>query len=511
MAPRVLHLACAVALTGPAFVLRRAAPSSVEVPATYAEQFAGVLPDDFSWEDFLEASQRPVRPCVRVNSLRGGCRQRVQRLGALHGWRLGAAVPWGVGGFWVQQVNVPSLEEEEELPAAWAKMARKKVQGRAQKIPARPEASRPAAIGWGSDPAFVSGQVYVQEASSLLPVAALLDAFQEPPEGLRVLDMAAAPGGKTTALCAWLAGKGAVVANEPNVARCKALVENLLRTGSAPHAAVTQMDGRQCGKLWPGHFDAVLLDAPCSGESLTRRGEAEALAPKPQYVEGLSKLQRQLISSAFQALKVGGVLVYSTCTLNVKENEEVCSYLLDAFPGAVEREALDLPGTEKMRTSDGFLRCWPQICDTQGFFVARFRKTADVSGSAEAEPDTKRLERLSEREAAAVQRAFESAFGLKVHGDLQRSGGEVWLCPEALSGLRFSGPRRCGIRLALTRRQGLAYPAHHEWVMSFGHEVPEDGFGVAELSRDAAKDFCAGQDVEPLWTPAAAVAEEGEQ
>eukprot|EP00438_Fugacium_kawagutii_P018530 Skav213256 [mRNA] locus=scaffold1311:61726:67444:+ [translate_table: standard] len=107
------------------------------------------------------------------------------------------------------------------------------------------------------------------------------------------------------------------------------------------------MDGRQCGKCWPGYFDAVLLDAPCSGESLTRReGETAMLDHPAGYVEGLqgSKLQRQLIRSAFEALKVGGVLVYSTCTLNVMENEHVCSFLADAFPGAVEREVIHLPG-----------------------------------------------------------------------------------------------------------------------------------------------------------------------
>ncbi|CAK9000880.1 unnamed protein product [Durusdinium trenchii] len=209
-----------------------------------------------------------------------------------------------------------------------------------------------------------------------------MDAFGAPKKkDMRLLDMAAAPGGKTTALCAWLANSSAaVVANEPNVARCKVLVENLLRTGSMPKAAVTQMDGRQCGQCWPGYFDAVLLDAPCSGESLTRReGAMEMLQHPPGYVEGLSKLQRQLISSAFEALKVGGVLVYSTCTLNVQENEHVCDFLEQTFAGAVEREELHLPGTEEMRTPAGCLRCWPQMSDTQGFFVARFRKTAGLT------------------------------------------------------------------------------------------------------------------------------------
>lgn len=159
------------------------------------------------------------------------------------------------------------------------------------------------AIGWGRDAAFFFGQVYVQEASSLLPVAALIDALGEK-KGLRLLDMAAAPGGKATALCAWLGAQGqgqggAVVANEPNVARCKVLTENLLRSGSMPRAAVTQMDGRDCGGRWPNCFDAVLLDAPCSGESLTRKEGLQMLQHPPGYVEALQLNEKKMKRKTF--------------------------------------------------------------------------------------------------------------------------------------------------------------------------------------------------------------------
>ena len=128
----------------------------------------------------------------------------------------------------------------------------------------------------------------------MLPVRALLDAFPEGLGGKRVLDVAAAPGGKSTAL---LAEGACVVANEPNVARCKVLVENLLRCGAMPWAAVTQMEGQKCGALYPNVFDAVLLDAPCSGESLTRKEGLEMLQHPPGYVE-----QLQLSSDLFRKL-----------------------------------------------------------------------------------------------------------------------------------------------------------------------------------------------------------------
>ncbi|CAE7351946.1 rsmF [Symbiodinium natans] len=510
---RALPAACGIAIlaasvwcASPGFALPKA---QVEVPASFTAQFAGALPENFSWEAFREASQRPLRPCVRLNPLKGGDVRSVRCLGAANTWRLADPVPWAADGYWVQPLK-PSVfsvsdQKEEELPSAWAQLAAKKAPKKGSRrstvqasSTVRPSA--PSAVSWSKDAAALLGRVYVQEASSLLPVSALRDAVgATPPASFRVLDLSAAPGGKTTALAAWLApSSGAVVANEPNVDRCKALVENLLRTGSMPWAAVTQMDGRSCGKAWPEAFDAVLLDAPCSGESLTRRGEdlTAALDQSPAYIAKLSKLQRQLITSAFQALRVGGVLVYSTCTLNVQENEEVCRFLEESFPEAIERLPLDdLAGTESMQTVDGSLRCWPQLSDTQGFFVARFRKTAPQSSEA-APGDSKVLEPLSIREALAVKRAFLNAFGAcpGLEGSsLRRRNKEVWLIPEALQDLPFSGPRRVGIRMASTRRHDLSYPAHMEWVLSFGHHLPEDSLGVAEVSKASALAFCAGE------------------
>lgn len=292
-----------------------------------------------------------------------------------------------------------------------------------------------------------------------------------------------------------------------------------------PWSAVTQLDGRRCGGIWPESFDAVLLDAPCSGESLTRMGESvsERLDQSPGYIKQLASLQKQLAASALQALRVGGVMVYSTCTLNVQENEEVVESLLRTYGDAVERLPLDsLPGTEEMRTDNGDIRCWPQITDTQGFFVARLRKLKKVDGDKEGGDgrnkktgSSNRFEAVNRKEAQNIERSFLASFGAwpGVCGEgleLWRYSKDIWLCPEVLRDLDPKGLRRCGIRLADTGRH-RGYVAHFEWAVSFGHRLPENSLGVAMLDPEAAKEFCKGKDAEAQWSEASALADEGSQ
>jgi len=397
----------------------------------------------------------------------------------------------------------------------------------------------------------------------MLPVAALLDAFSEgPPPGIRVLDAAAAPGGKTTALAAWVAKVGGgVVANEPNSNRSKALADNLLRTGTMPWTAITQIDARHVGKWWPEEFDAILLDAPCTGESLSNKGVADCWDHPESVVAFMSNVQRNLAESCVRALKVGGVMVYSTCTFNPRENEDVVTHLQDTFGDAIEVEPLhDLAGAEHLATTEGYLRCWPHLHNVQGFFVARLRKKqstgkemAVVAGRRHKRADefgrfrikSKRhkafdntegeaqyiraggnyfrkgdsagnfgtsMETVNRKEAKSIRRAFQETFGC-FPGDeepglvMRRQGPEVWLCAKTLSDLDATGLRRNGIRLADAK--GLK--AHWEWVLAFGHRLPENGPGVALLSKQQAQEFCKGEDAEPDWSESSAMAKDGTQ
>ncbi len=127
-------------------------------------------------------------------------------------------------------------------------------------------------------------------------------------------------------------------------------------------------------------FDAILLDAPCSGEGVVRKDPDALKNWSPESNQEIAATQRELIDSAFHALRPGGTLVYSTCTLNREENESVCLWLKETYPDAVEFLPLgDLfPGANKALTEEGFLHVFPQIYDCEGFFVARLRKTQAI-------------------------------------------------------------------------------------------------------------------------------------
>lgn len=212
----------------------------------------------------------------------------------------------------------------------------------------------------------------------------------------------------------------------------------------------------------PETFDAILLDAPCSGEGVVRK-DADALKNwSPESNLDIAATQRELIDSAFHALRHGGTLVYSTCTLNREENQSVIEWLLSRYPQAVEILPLGelFPGAADALTAEGFLHVFPQIYDCEGFFVARLRKTAAIDplpapgykvGKFPFTP-------LKDREAAAVTAA---AVAVDLEWDaghtLWQRDKELWLFPLALEPLfgkvRFS---RIGVRTAELHNKGTA-------------------------------------------------------
>lgn len=189
----------------------------------------------------------------------------------------------------------------------------------------------------GNDPLHAAGLYYVQEPSAMAP-AALLDAKP----GERVLDLCAAPGGKATQIGAMLADDGCLVANEPDPARAAVLSENVERAGLA-NCIVTCLAPEELARTYAGYFDAVLVDAPCSGEGLFRRQPEAAAMWSEELVARCAARQLAILQSAVVMLRPGGRLVYSTCTLNPVENEQVVARLLARFP-ALRLKPARLPG-----------------------------------------------------------------------------------------------------------------------------------------------------------------------
>ena len=230
------------------------------------------------------------------------------------------------------------------------------------------------------------GYFYLQEAAAAVPVLAL-----DPRPGERVLDLSAAPGGKSTQIAERMGDRGLVVANDPDTRRLGALLHNLQRLG-VTGVAVTRADGRD----FPGGlaFDRVLVDAPCSAEGNARRSARARRGATPRQIRRLTGTQAALLRRALVLVREGGVVVYSTCTFAPEENEGVVDEVVRAAGGAVVVEPLPegLPGVPGVTAWEGrrFVpevalcrRIYPHHLDSGGMFVARLRRVGPVPWAGE--------------------------------------------------------------------------------------------------------------------------------
>ena len=188
-----------------------------------------------------------------------------------------------------------------------------------------------------SHPFYRAGLYYIQEPSAMTPARSI---DIQPKD--RVLDMCAAPGGKATQIASKLSDKGFLLANDISASRGKALLKNLEMAG-AESFCVTAEDPKKLAEVYPGFFDKIILDAPCSGEGMFRRDPKGVLAWLEKGPSYYAKIQEELIEAAAVMLKSGGYLLYSTCTFSTEENEEQILKLIEKHP---EFETADIEGYE---------------------------------------------------------------------------------------------------------------------------------------------------------------------
>lgn len=251
------------------------------------------------------------------------------------------------------------------------------------------------AEGIGNHPYHAAGLIYVQEPSAALPTA-----MADIRPGMRVLDLCAAPGGKSGAAAAALAGRGLLVANELVPARAKVLEATLERMG-AVNAAVTNARPSAVADAFEGYFDVVLIDAPCSGEGMFRKDAGAAAQWSEAHVASCAARQRLILGDAARCTAPNGVIVYSTCTFSDEENEQNVAWFIEAHPEFM---------LEDMR------RLYPHTCRGEGHFAARMRKMDGVR----AEQDPLRL-----------RPCMETAYNAFMQDTFETSpAGEAFLLPD---------------------------------------------------------------------------------
>lgn len=300
--------------------------------------------------------------------------------------------------------------------------------------------------GFGSLPAHHAGMFYAQEPSASSAVTAL-----DPQPGERVLDLCAAPGGKSTQIGGLLEGRGLLWANEVVRSRTGALLSNLERLGVANSVVSCCHPQTLCAGL-AGYFDRVLVDAPCSGEGMFRRDPRAVEEWSPEHVESCAVRQRAILDSAALAVGAGGVLVYSTCTFAPEENEETAAWFLQSHPEFIAEE-IPAPFGRADRDGGPARRIYP-MDGGEGHFVARFRRvgenpcrTGGFSGY------------LRGSLAGEARALYGSLFSGTCPEEIVQVKDSLLLVPANLPDLRGLGVLRAGVELCQIRK-GRLEPSH---------------------------------------------------
>ncbi len=294
----------------------------MNLPEAFIEQLQSLLPDE--WEALAKAiTTTEPSVAVRVNDMRG--------VGVPAGAR---RVPWCGQGFYL--------------------------------------ADRPA---FTFDPDWHAGRYYVQDASSMFIAHVIKHLVQEP---VHYLDLCAAPGGKTTAAIQALPSQSLVVANEIVPPRARVLADNVIRWGH-PRCVVTSNAPAQIGKL-TRFFDVIAADVPCSGEGMMRKDDEAVSQWTPALVEQCAQRQREILTDVWNALRPGGLLIYSTCTYNRQENEEMADFIVNEL-GAT---SLEVPVEAEWNIHPAIgsdyhcYRFMPHRVDGEGLFMTVFRKDGEA-------------------------------------------------------------------------------------------------------------------------------------
>lgn len=415
--------------------------SEIHLPADFENQMISLLGNE-EFEDFKTAVNRNPQTSIRVNPAKP----------FQHSW-VKSPISWSRHGYFL-----------EERPS------------------------------FTLDPLFHAGAYYVQEASSMFleHVLQSLDV----PKGV-YLDLAAAPGGKSTLLAGYLGNDGMLVANEVIQSRAQILKENAIKWGLG-NVVVTNNDPDHFSAL-EGFFDLVLVDAPCSGEGMFRKDPQAREEWSLDHVALCSSRQKRIMDQAGALVKGGGYLIYSTCTFNEQENEDMIRFLTEEFAF----EPIRIPFEEswgilesEVETEEGTFfgyRFYPHKVEGEGFFITVLKRPDSASTQEPGRiKDFKHpvLKALGDREGEVLDQElgfYHSGKYYLLHDAYFRINREFYRYFEKMAqalSLRYFG-------VELGKKQKTEWIPSHEWALSI---LPKNGFSQVELSLDQALEYLRKND-----------------
>ena len=341
----------------------------------------------------------------------------------------------------------------------------------------------------GLSPLHEGGLFYLQEPSALSAVSVL-----DPRPGERVLDLCAAPGGKSTQIAGLMQGKGLLVCNEPVSSRAQILSRNVERMG-VRNAVVTSAMPDQLAPRFPSFFDRILVDAPCSGEGMFRRQPEARDEWSENSPRGCADRAMEILHEAAKMLAPGGVMVYSTCTFNDTENEGVLARFTAAHP-EFSVEAFSLPGLPSGES--GYAHLYPHEICGEGHFVSLLRKALDAPDTSDTPVREEKREKKSARGKEGPKKKAEPMIAMPdvlkkgVSFDrLHMAGDSLWALPEGLDDIgRLSGLRVLRTGLLLAHMEGKRSEPDHALAMALR---PHEAARTAELTQEQALAYQAGE------------------
>ena len=315
----------------------------------------------------------------------------------------------------------------------------------------------------GKSPFHEAGAYYIQEPSAMA-VVSLLD----PRPGERVLDLCAAPGGKTSHAASRMGGRGLLVSNEIHPARARILSQNVERMGCR-NAVVTCQDPAGLTEYFPEFFDKIIVDAPCSGEGMFRKDQEAREQWSPENVALCAGRQRQILHCAAAMLRPGGMLVYSTCTFAPEEDEGSVESFLEDHPEFQIVQGRTLPGLSSGRPEwvggrrelAATFRIWPHLAEGEGHYLALLRKDGEAAAAAPGVrmPACEKDKGILRAAAELLEEVCPRAADLRGRREWMRFGDQLYLLPAGMSAFDGLKVLRPGLHVATVKKNRLE-PAH---------------------------------------------------